>query len=215
MPFLGTPPITAKELARKITTDSDPTWDWGQRPIKNLYKCGSTERLGNLAVTITQTIETLTEHAEKMITDERFSNQRESNLQENGYGQPARFFPVSRASRTSAWWWPIQVTGSTPFQRMDNLFRAVVAVPKAEIDRVSKNGRRPTGRSGRKRRSLDVTARQKLRVEIKIAKMRYAWAKEEVKRGDPSPALVKYLEESLQELQALRSLVTRKKGAKH
>ena len=37
MPFLGTPPITAKELARKITTDSDATWDWGQRPIKNLY----------------------------------------------------------------------------------------------------------------------------------------------------------------------------------
>jgi hypothetical protein len=30
---------------------------------------------------------------------------------------------------------PIQVPGSTPFQKMDNLFRAVIAVPKAEIDR--------------------------------------------------------------------------------
>lgn len=30
---------------------------------------------------------------------------------------------------------PIDVPGSTPFQKMDNLFRAVIAVPKAEIDR--------------------------------------------------------------------------------
>ncbi|HTW64896.1 MAG TPA: hypothetical protein VME17_09790 [Bryobacteraceae bacterium] len=30
---------------------------------------------------------------------------------------------------------PIDVPGCTPFQKMDNLFRAVVAVPKAEIDR--------------------------------------------------------------------------------
>ena len=30
---------------------------------------------------------------------------------------------------------PIQIPGSTPFQKMDNLFRAVIAVPKAEIDR--------------------------------------------------------------------------------
>jgi hypothetical protein len=30
---------------------------------------------------------------------------------------------------------PIDVPGSTPFQKMDNLFRAVIAVPKAEIDK--------------------------------------------------------------------------------
>jgi hypothetical protein len=30
---------------------------------------------------------------------------------------------------------PINVPGSTPFQKMDNLFRAVIAVPKGEIDR--------------------------------------------------------------------------------
>jgi hypothetical protein len=30
---------------------------------------------------------------------------------------------------------PIDVPGNTPFQKMDNLFRAVVAVPKAEIDK--------------------------------------------------------------------------------
>jgi hypothetical protein len=29
----------------------------------------------------------------------------------------------------------IDVPGTTPFQKMDNLFRAVIAVPKAEIDR--------------------------------------------------------------------------------
>jgi hypothetical protein len=30
---------------------------------------------------------------------------------------------------------PINVPGSTPFQKMDNLFRAVIAIPKVEIDR--------------------------------------------------------------------------------
>ena len=29
---------------------------------------------------------------------------------------------------------PIDVPGSTPFQKMDHLFRAVIAVPKEEID---------------------------------------------------------------------------------
>jgi hypothetical protein len=29
----------------------------------------------------------------------------------------------------------MNVPGCTPFQKMDNLFRAVIAVPKAEIDR--------------------------------------------------------------------------------
>ena len=37
---------------------------------------------------------------------------------------------------------PIEVPGSTPFQKMDNLFRAVIAVPKAEIDRREKEWKR-------------------------------------------------------------------------
>jgi hypothetical protein len=37
---------------------------------------------------------------------------------------------------------PIEVPGSTPFQKMDNLFRAVIAVPKAEIDRREKEWQR-------------------------------------------------------------------------
>ena len=37
---------------------------------------------------------------------------------------------------------PIDVPGSTPFQKMDNLFRAVIAVPKAEIDRREKEWKR-------------------------------------------------------------------------
>ena len=30
---------------------------------------------------------------------------------------------------------PIQVPGNTPFEKFDNLFRAVIAVPKSEIDK--------------------------------------------------------------------------------
>ena len=33
----------------------------------------------------------------------------------------------------------IDVPGRTPFQKMDNLFRAVIAVPKAEIDKREKD----------------------------------------------------------------------------
>jgi hypothetical protein len=51
-------------------------------------------------------------------------------------------------------------------------------------------------------------------MEIETAKMRHAWAKAEVERGQPSLALVKYLEESNQELRTLRSLVTTRKAAK-
>jgi hypothetical protein len=36
MPVLGTPPITATELARRIISESDLTWNWGDRPVKNL-----------------------------------------------------------------------------------------------------------------------------------------------------------------------------------
>ena len=56
-----------------------------------------------------------------------------------------------------------------------------------------------------------MTTRQQLLLETETARVRNAWAKAEVKRGEPSPALVKYLEESRQELAALRSLTTRKK----
>ena len=58
-----------------------------------------------------------------------------------------------------------------------------------------------------------MTIRQQLLLEIETAKMRHAWAKAEVRRGEPSPALVKYLQESLQELRTLTSLVFR--VAKH
>ena len=41
---------------------------------------------------------------------------------------------------------PIDVPGSTPFQRMDNLLRAVIQVPKAEIDRREKEWKRKNGK---------------------------------------------------------------------
>jgi|ERR1700733_11530984 hypothetical protein len=50
------------------------------------------------------------------------------------------------------------------------------------------------------------STRQQLRIEIETARMRHWWAKTEVKRGHPSLALVKFLQESLQELRALRCL---------
>ena len=48
---------------------------------------------------------------------------------------------------------PIDVPGSTPFQKMDNLFRAVIAVPKAEIDRREKEWQKQHGMNGKKRTS--------------------------------------------------------------
>jgi hypothetical protein len=45
---------------------------------------------------------------------------------------------------------PIQVPGSTPFQKMDNLFRAVIAVPKAEIDRREEQWKKAQGKKKRK-----------------------------------------------------------------
>jgi hypothetical protein len=44
---------------------------------------------------------------------------------------------------------PIDVPGSTPFQKMDNLLRAVIAVPKAEIDRREKEGKQRQKRKAR------------------------------------------------------------------
>jgi hypothetical protein len=59
-----------------------------------------------------------------------------------------------------------------------------------------------------------VTTRQALLLEIETAKMRHTWAKVELKRGQTSPALVKYLAESVQELRALKVLVTNTVAAK-
>lgn len=45
---------------------------------------------------------------------------------------------------------PIDVPGSTPFQKMDNLFRAVITVPKAEIDRREKEWQQTNGKKRKK-----------------------------------------------------------------
>jgi hypothetical protein len=59
-----------------------------------------------------------------------------------------------------------------------------------------------------------MTTRQQLLLKIETARMRHEWAKAEVKRGEPSTALVRYLVDSLQELRVLKSLVTANKAAK-
>jgi hypothetical protein len=59
-----------------------------------------------------------------------------------------------------------------------------------------------------------VTPRPQRLLEIETAKMRYAWAKAEVERGTATPALIRYLEESLQELRELKTMKARKKAAK-
>lgn len=43
---------------------------------------------------------------------------------------------------------PIDVPGSTPFQKMDNLLRAVIQVPKAEIDRREQEWQKQRGKNG-------------------------------------------------------------------
>jgi hypothetical protein len=45
---------------------------------------------------------------------------------------------------------PVEVPGSTPFQKMDNLFRAVVGVPKAEIERREKEWQKQNGKKRKK-----------------------------------------------------------------
>lgn len=45
---------------------------------------------------------------------------------------------------------PINVPGSTPFQKMDNLFRAVIQVPKTEIDRREKEWQKQHGKKRKK-----------------------------------------------------------------
>jgi hypothetical protein len=45
---------------------------------------------------------------------------------------------------------PIQVPGSTPFEKIDNLFRAVVTVPKSEIDRREEQWKKQHGKKRKK-----------------------------------------------------------------
>ena len=59
-----------------------------------------------------------------------------------------------------------------------------------------------------------MTTRQQLFLEIETARKRHERAKAEVKRGEPSVALVKYLRESLEELRTLQSLVAKDEVAK-
>jgi len=47
---------------------------------------------------------------------------------------------------------PIEVPGTTPFQRMDNLFRKVVTVSKEEIDRREQEWQKQNGRKRKKAR---------------------------------------------------------------
>ena len=51
---------------------------------------------------------------------------------------------------------------------------------------------------------MPLVPRQQRLLEIETARMRYAWAKAQLDRGDPTPALVKYLEDSSSELAALK-----------
>jgi len=47
---------------------------------------------------------------------------------------------------------PIDVPGSTLFQKMDNLFRAVIAVPRTEIDRREQQWKQEHGKPRKKNR---------------------------------------------------------------
>lgn len=46
---------------------------------------------------------------------------------------------------------PIEVPGSTSLEKFDNLFRAVIAVPKSEIDKREKEWKRKHGRKRAKK----------------------------------------------------------------
>jgi hypothetical protein len=46
---------------------------------------------------------------------------------------------------------PIDVPGNTPMEKFDNLFRAVIAVPKSEIDRREKQWKRKQARKRAKK----------------------------------------------------------------
>ena len=48
---------------------------------------------------------------------------------------------------------PIPISGSTPFQRMDNLLRAVIQVPKAEIDRREEQWKKDHGKPRKRKKA--------------------------------------------------------------
>ena len=52
--------------------------------------------------------------------------------------------------------------------------------------------------------SMSLATRQQRLLEIETARMRHAWAKAQFERGAPTPALIKYLRESLNELAVLK-----------
>jgi hypothetical protein len=52
---------------------------------------------------------------------------------------------------------------------------------------------------------MPLAPRQQRLLEIETARMRHAWAKAQLKRGDSTHALMKYLEDSSSELAALRT----------
>lgn len=50
-----------------------------------------------------------------------------------------------------------------------------------------------------------LSERNQRLLEIETARMRYGWAKAQVEHGQTTPALLKYLKDSLQELAVLRA----------
>jgi hypothetical protein len=50
-----------------------------------------------------------------------------------------------------------------------------------------------------------VTPHEQRLLEIETARVRYAWAKAQMESGGTTPALVRYLKESLDELNRLRA----------
>ena len=59
-----------------------------------------------------------------------------------------------------------------------------------------------------------MITKQRVRLEIETARRRHCWARAEVKRGEPSPALVKYLQESGEESRMLKTLVRKNEATK-
>lgn len=48
---------------------------------------------------------------------------------------------------------PLEVPGNTPMEKFENLFRAVIAVPKSEIDKREKQWKRKQARKRAKKQS--------------------------------------------------------------
>lgn len=61
-------------------------------------------------------------------------------------------------------------------------------------------------------KQLKLTHEQQVLLEIETARVRYAWAKDELKRAGSSPALKKYVAESRDELRTLKAKQKRPKS---